>query len=108
VQAFVSARKLENACDRMIFPNKGTGKKVDAGEKCNKTKGPFLIEIAKEVFSSPVIARVPEFSPFMVPTILAPCPSVVKFCREYQQLGERPLSREWCQDVHNHIKSILQ
>jgi hypothetical protein len=31
-----TARKLKNACDRMIFPNKGTVKKVDAGEKCNK------------------------------------------------------------------------
>jgi hypothetical protein len=105
LQAFVSARKLENACTRMIFANKGTVKKVDAGEKCNKTKGPFLIEIAKEVFSSPVIARVPEPSPFVVPTILVPSPSVVKFGR-FQQFGERALSGEWCQEVHKHIKSV--
>jgi hypothetical protein len=33
----------------VIFANKGILKKVDAGGKCNKTKGPFLIEIAKQV-----------------------------------------------------------
>jgi hypothetical protein len=32
LQAFVSARKLEIACTRMIFANSGTVKKVDPGE----------------------------------------------------------------------------
>jgi hypothetical protein len=105
LQAFVAARKLENACMSMIFGNKGTVKKVDAGEKCNKTNGPFLIEIAKEFLFSPVLARVPEPSLPMVPTILVPSPSVVKFGR-FQQLDERPLSGEWCKDVHKHIKTI--
>jgi hypothetical protein len=48
--SFVSARKLEHACTRIIFANKGTVKKVDAEEKCNKTKGLFLVEIVKQVF----------------------------------------------------------
>jgi hypothetical protein len=38
---------------------------------------------------------------FVVPTILLPSPSVVKFCSS-QHFGERALSGEWCPDVHKH------
>jgi hypothetical protein len=97
LQALFSTRKLENACTRMIL----------AGGKCNKTNFPFFIEIANQVFSSPVIARVPEPSPFVVLTIVVVSSPLVVEVGRFQQFGEHALSAEWCQDhVHKHIKSI--
>jgi hypothetical protein len=41
LQDFVSARKIENACMKMVFGNKGAVKKADAGKSATRRKVHF-------------------------------------------------------------------
>jgi hypothetical protein len=81
LEAFVSARKFDDATKKWRVPSKGTAGNVqDPSKRCKKTtKGPFLLEIAYKMRASPVIATVPDCPAITIPTMQIRPPSVIRF-----------------------------
>jgi hypothetical protein len=106
LEAFVSARKFDDATKKWWVPSKGTAGNVrDPSKQCKKTKGPFLLEIAYEMRASPVIATVPDRPAITIPVMQIRPPSVIRF-ENSELLDDFAATEDWCTNAYFAIKSI--
>lgn len=106
LEAFASARKLDDAAKRWRAPSKGAADDVRGPAKCcKKTKGPFLLKIACNMRSSPVTAKAPGRPPISMPRVQALLPPVTRF-QSSECLGSFAAAEGWCSATHLSIKSI--
>ena len=91
---------------KKILPNKGNMEKIDTGEVDKKTNEPYLIQLAYNTISLPIIGEVPTLAPAVIPTMLIKPPTVIRFESNTKTCTVEQINLQWLDQIPICISSL--
>ena len=82
--------------------------KIDAGEKDKETNGPFLIQLAFNARTLPIIGEVPTLAPVEIPTMLIKPPTVISFESNNNTCTIENINLQWLDSMSSTISSLSE
>ena len=108
LSSFYKCRFQTDLKKKIVLPSKGNMEKIDNKEKDKKTDGPFLIQLAFNSRSLPIIGEVPTLAPIEIPTMFYKPPTVILFESKSKNAIIESINLEWIDKMSQQISSLSE
>ena len=106
LSSFYKCRVMTDLTKKKVLPNKGNMEKIDAGEVDKKTNGPYLIKLAYDTRTLPIIGEVPTLAPTVIPTMYIKPPTVIHFESNTKTCTVEQINLQWLDQIPICISSL--